>query len=68
MTDTNPTSALNPVQIDSTVSQLLNNFKHELVRQKLSASTIKNYLSDVHNYLLWATKQVKITDNNSIRL
>jgi len=68
LADTNPAAALPRQQIDPTISRLMNNFKHELVRQKLSASTIKNYVSDVHNYLLWATKQVKITDNNLIKL
>ncbi len=68
LADTNPAADLTPNRIDPTIGQLLVNFQRELARQKLSASTIKNYVSDVHNYLLWANKHIKITGNNLIQL
>lgn len=68
LTDTNPAADLTPNRIDPNIDQLLVNFKHELIRQNLSRSTIKNYVSDVHNYLLWAAKRITITDNNLIKL
>ena len=68
LADANPAATLQPQQIDATIEQKVKDFKNELIRQKLAASTIKNYVSDVNNYLLWATKQIKITDNNSIKL
>lgn len=66
--DADPTAILNSLRIDPTMDQLVRDFKNELVRQKLSTSTIKNYVSDVNNYLLWAVQHVKLTDNNLIKL
>lgn len=68
LTDSNPAAGLTADRIDPTINQLVNEFKHELFRQKLSASTIKNYVSDVNNYLLWAVNYIKTTDSNSIKL
>jgi site-specific recombinase XerD len=62
-TTTNPTVRLSNQHIDPTIDQVLNEFKNELARQKLSPSTIKNYYSDVKQYLLWAKDNIKITDN-----
>lgn len=66
--DADPAAVLNSLRIDPTVERLVRDFKNELVRQKLSTSTVKNYVSDVNNYLLWAVQHVKLTDNNSIKL
>ena len=47
-------------------SQILTEFKHDLNKQNLSASTIKNYLSDVKQYFRWVENTQtppKITDN-----
>ena len=60
-----PAAKLGGLKIDQTLEQTLAEFKNTLVQQKLSASTIKNYLSDVKNYLLWANKNIKITGSNS---
>lgn len=68
LADSNPAADISADRIDPTIDQLVNEFKHELFRQKLSASTIKNYVSDVNNYLLWAVNSIKITDSNSIKL
>jgi site-specific recombinase XerD len=66
--ESNPAAALPAEAINPTIEQWLNDFRHELKRQKLADSTIKNYLSDVNNYLLWAVKNIKLTDNKSIIL
>jgi site-specific recombinase XerD len=59
----NPAVRLSIQHIDPTIGQILNEFKNELRRQKLSPSTIKNYYSDVKQYLLWAKDNIKNTDN-----
>ena len=62
----NPALELKNQIVTPTIDQVLNEFKNELKRQKLSDSTIKNYFSDVKNYLLWAkARQLvdKKTDN-----
>ena len=68
LADSNPAAALTANRIDPTINQLISDFKHELIQQKLARSTVKNYVSDVNNYLLWAVNSIKITDSNSIKL
>ncbi|MDZ4229413.1 MAG: phage integrase N-terminal SAM-like domain-containing protein, partial [Patescibacteria group bacterium] len=66
LNDINPAEALKPAKIDPTLDQVLAEFKHELGAQKLSPSTIKNYLSDIKTYLNWARKSIKITDSDPL--
>lgn len=61
----NPALELKNQTVDPTIDQVVSEFRHELERQKLSASTIKNYVSDVKNYLIWASTNVKTTDSKS---
>lgn len=68
LADADPAAGLDRQAIDPTAGQLVNDFKNELMRQKLSPATVKNYVSDVNNYLIWANKHLKLTDNNSIKL
>jgi site-specific recombinase XerD len=60
---TNPAAELKNKTIDPTLDQLLTEFKHELTRQKLAASTVKNYVSDVKNYLAWTQTNIQKTDS-----
>jgi len=64
--DHNP--GLNLPNLDSSFStysqtQILNHFSSFLKTQKLSQSTIKNYVSDINQYLLWTQNNIKITDS-----
>lgn len=68
MCDIDPAAGLAPAAIRPTIARLISGFKAELKRQKLSPSTIKNYVSDVYNYLLWANENIKITDRNLLKL
>jgi len=56
LTDTNPCSQIISLTPPSTQTQVINQFKHFLNSEQLSPSTVKNYLSDLNQYLLWATK------------
>lgn len=67
-TDSNPAADLKPTTIDPTLDQVLNDFRNELVRQNLSPSTIKNYVSDINHYLLWAKDHLKITGRDLLQL
>jgi len=58
-----PTHSLNNLQ-NTTFPTLLNQFETYLKSQNLTPSTIKNYLSDLKNYLLWARKNIKTTDGD----
>jgi len=58
-----PAQALTNLEI-TTINSLLNNFQNFLHSQNLTPSTIKNYLSDVKHYLLWAQKNSKSTDGD----
>lgn len=68
LTDANPAADLKPAAIDPTLDQVINEFKRELIHQKLSGSTVKNYVSDVHHYLLWANEHLKLTGDNLLKL
>lgn len=63
-TGSNPAENLAAGAIDPSLDQVLKEFKNELTRRNLSPSTIKNYVSDVNHYLLWAKEYIKITDSN----
>lgn len=69
LSDTNPASHLVSAQSalsHTSASQILAEFKHDLNKQNLSESTIKNYLSDVKQYFRWVMVSMsnhKITDN-----
>lgn len=65
LADADPAAALTAAVIDPTVEQLSRDFKNALTKQKLAPSTVKNYVSDVYNYLLWAKANIKITGSNS---
>lgn len=71
--DTNPALALanldalnlksQPAAITLTQRQILRHYSRFLKHEKLSSSTIKNYLSDLNQYLLWAQKTSQTTEN-----
>lgn len=67
-TDSNPAADLKPTAIDPTLDQVINEFRNELIRQNLAPSTVKNYVSDVHHYLLWANEHLKLTGDNLLKL
>ncbi len=52
----------------TTLKHLLNQFKVNLKSEKLTNSTIKNYLSDVKQYLIWTQTNNKSTNSKSITL
>ena len=59
---TNPAVHLSNVDAAGTTTsnhQILAAFKHDLNKQNLSPSTVKNYLSDIKQYLNWANKLSK---------
>jgi site-specific recombinase XerD len=47
-----------------TLSKITADFAGYLKHENLTNTTIKNYLSDVHRYLLWAKENLGLTDNN----
>jgi len=48
----------------TTFDSILDQFQTFLKSENLSPSTIKNYLSDVKNYLLWTQTNIKTTDGD----
>ncbi len=64
----NPAAEIKPTTINLTIDQVLNDFRNELIRQKLSPSTIKNYVSDVSHYLQWAKEYIKTTGVDLLQL
>jgi site-specific recombinase XerD len=58
----NPCRQLLPLQPQPSYSHLIGHFKKHLKSQKLAPSTIKNYLSDIKNYLLWAQQENNLTE------
>ncbi len=62
-----PTTTLTNLKIhqkSTTIRQILNQYKNHLKAEQLSKSTIKNYLSDLNSYLLWAKENYQLTDNH----
>lgn len=55
--DQNPTQALIDTPSLPTMDQVLKQYTEYLKAENLSASTIKNYLSDLNNYLIWQQQQ-----------
>ena len=49
----------------TTIRQIINQYKNHLKDEALSKSTIKNYLSDLNSYLLWAKENYQLTDSHS---
>ena len=47
----------------TTIRQILNQYQTYLKAQALTESTIKNYLSDLNSYLLWAKQNHQNIDN-----
>lgn len=64
LADSNPAQAVMNLDIDPTLTQVINHFKKHLQTEELSHSTIKNYVSDLKKYLLWAQRNIKTTDSN----
>jgi len=62
--DSNPAQAVTNLDIDPTLTQVINHYKKHLQTEELSRSTIKNYVSDLKKYLSWAQINIKTTDNN----
>ena len=60
----NPTQTLQNNPLRPSLNQVLNKFIIHLKSEKLTPSTIKNYVSDVKNYLLWTQKNSKSTGRN----
>jgi site-specific recombinase XerD len=48
----------------TTFDSILDQFQTFLKSENLTPSTIKNYLSDVKNYLIWAQENIKTTDGD----
>ena len=63
---TNPTTHLTNLkntQKSTTIRQILDHYTTYLKSEALTESTIKNYLSDLNHYLLWAKDNHQLTDN-----
>ena len=46
---------------------ILRQYRRYLKKQKLSKSTVKNYLSDLNQYLIWAQTDTKTTDSKLVQ-
>jgi len=57
--NSNPTQAISSIIQQPNLNQIINRYQQYLNKQKLSPITIKNYLSDLKIYLLWAQQYVK---------
>jgi len=63
--ETDPAQNLTNPAFDPTLAQIITRYEKFLTTESLSKSTIKNYLSDLKKYLLWARKNIKTTDESS---
>lgn len=64
---TNPAAHLSNVNAAGTTTstkQILAAFKHDLNKQNLNPGTVKNYLSDIKQYLNWAHGEPAEPQNN----
>ena len=59
-----PTKTLITLPQTTTWAQITNRYVEFLKHENLSKSTVKNYLSDLNQYLDWSNKNTKLTDNN----
>jgi len=57
--NSNPTQTIPSIIQQPNLNQIINKYQQYLNKQKLSPITIKNYLSDLKIYLLWAQQYVK---------
>jgi len=64
MLPANPAQLIKNQPLNPSLNQVLNKFILHLKSEKLSDSTIKNYLSDIKTYLLWAQSNIKLTDRD----
>jgi len=60
--ETDPAQNLTNPAFDPTLAQVITRYQKFLTTEALSKSTIKNYVSDLKKYLLWARKNIKTTD------
>jgi len=60
--ETDPAQNLTNPAFDPTLAQVITRYEKFLTTEALSKSTIKNYVSDLKKYLLWARKNIKTTD------
>ncbi len=60
--ETDPAQNLINPDFDPTLAQVITRYQKFLTTEALSKSTIKNYVSDLKKYLLWARKNIKTTD------
>lgn len=60
--ETNPAQNLTNPAFDPTLAQVITRYQKFLKLEALSKSTIKNYVSDLKKYLLWARRNIKTTD------
>ena len=60
--ETDPTQNLTNPAFNPTLAQIITRYQKFLKLENLSKSTIKNYLSDLKKYLLWARNNIKTTD------
>jgi len=63
--ETDPAQNLTNPAFDPTLAQIITRYEKFLTTESLSKSTIKNYVSDLKKYLLWARKNIKTTDESS---
>ena len=64
--DSDPSKEIDSTTFKKTTStiKIIDTFKNHLKSEGLSTSTIKNYASDLNHFLLWATKNNKLTDKH----
>jgi site-specific recombinase XerD len=60
--ETDPAQNLTNPAFDPTLAQIITRYQKFLKLENLSKSTIKNYVSDLKKYLLWARRNIKTTD------
>lgn len=60
--ETDPAQNLTNPAFDPTLAQVITRYQKFLTSEDLSKSTVKNYISDLKKYLLWARKNIKTTD------
>ncbi|MCG2691278.1 site-specific integrase, partial [Microgenomates group bacterium] len=60
--ENDPAQNLTNPTFDPTLAQVITRYQKYLQTENLSKSTVKNYVSDLKKYLLWARRNIKTTD------
>ncbi|MDZ7586543.1 MAG: phage integrase N-terminal SAM-like domain-containing protein [Patescibacteria group bacterium] len=64
LSETDPAQNLTNPTFDPTLAQIITRYQKYLTTENLAKSTVKNYLSDLKKYLLWARRNIKTTNDN----